>query len=113
MWTRATAQRAPLPSVRRVDDGLRVETAALREVGAALSAVEVQLDAARGATDLPPRACAHEGLREQLERVGGGWDRRRSETLALVAGLARTAHEAAVAYEGADLGLASLLGVRR
>lgn len=113
LWTTAALRDRSLPSVRCVDEGLRVETTALREVSAALSRVDVQLQAAQGATALPPQACGHDGLRERLEHVGAGWDRRRRETVALVAGLARAAHDAAVAYEGADLGLAALLGVRR
>lgn len=91
------------------DDGLKVETAALREVSAALSAAATGLEAAPGRTEVSAAACAHDALRERLAEVGAGWDRRRQETVALVEGLGRTAHEAALVYEGVDLSLASLI----
>lgn len=92
-----------------VDDGLRVETAVLRAAGAALAAVQAELRAAPVVADPPPDVLAHVPLRERLQHVGAGWDRRRLETAEAVSGLGQAAVAAAGTYERLETELARCL----
>lgn len=116
MWTGQPAVdggRAATPAARSVppvvDDGLQVETAVLREAGAALAVVQAELGAAPAVADPPPQVLAHVSLRERLRHVGAGWDRRRLETAEAVAGLGQAAVAAAGTYERLETELARCL----
>lgn len=105
---RAVTPAAPsVPPV--VDDGLRVQTAVLREAGAALAVVQAELRSAPAIADPAPQVLAHVPLRERLQHVGAGWDRRRLETAEAVSELGQAAVAAAGTYERLETELARCL----
>lgn len=88
------------------EDGLRVDTCALRETGLVLHAVRAELAAAGTVADPPPEVLGHSTLRERLAHFGAGWDRRRLEVVDAVDDLAAAAALAAESYERLDTELA-------
>lgn len=99
-----------LPNVGGVShDGLQVQTDVLREAGFALSAVLGELEAAPELTDPGSDVIAHRALRDQLQHVGSGWRRARTETIASIDGLGKAAVDAAETYERLDTELARWL----
>lgn len=105
--------RSILPTVRHVvDDLLLVDTGVLRDTGAVLRGVATTLLGAPATADPPDGVLAHPVLRERLQHVGQGWDRRRLAAAAVVEDLAEAAEAAASTYERVDAALARCAGGR-
>lgn len=99
-----------LPTVPAMtDDGLRVDTCRLRQLGEDLRAVRAELAAAEAVADPPDDVLAHGALRERLQHCGAGWDGRRVEALHALDGLEATAVRAAGTYERLETVLVAAL----
>jgi hypothetical protein len=83
-------------------DRLAVDTAILRETGAALRTCHQEFSHAAESARPDRSIIAHPGLRDRLEDFADNWDDRRTEMINAIEGLSDAASGAADVYENVE-----------
>ncbi|MDM7830222.1 hypothetical protein [Cellulomonas edaphi] len=90
-------------------DGLAVDTAGLREAGAALRAVAEEFDAANAHSEAVADAVGDADLAAAVRDLAHGWDDRRAEMVQDIAWLARACEAIGEGFENLDRAFAAAL----
>jgi len=90
-------------------DRLTVDTARLRDAGAALRDVASEFDGANAHSDTAADAVGHDELASAVRDFAHGWDDRRAEVVQDVASLAQSCEGIGAGFEDLDTQFAAAL----